>query len=527
MIVVAGALVGTHLVVRTAVPVDETRYLSVAWEMYSSGELLVPHLNGEPYSHKPPLLFWLIIGGWWAFGVSTVWARLVASLAAIALLGGVMLLARCLWPDRPWRWWIAAWLTVGSLLWVAIAPMTMMDGLLALWVVLWMVLLVSQERCRSWWKWPALAAVMGLGLLTKGPVMLLYTVPAAVGLGWWSSRQHDRSWRVALAGSVVIGVGLAALWAVPAALVGGETYAHELLWMQTSGRVVGGVTDAHPIYWYLVVGPLVLLPWAVWPSAWRAIGQWRRVLEERGSRLLVVWALPSFIGLSLAASKQPQYLLPIVPAAALFVAAGLDVLHGPPRRAAAVLPAAMLLTIATAPLIARYTSWFALPQWATTVPVPFAAVATVLAITPVLVSTVSWSRAVAGLATATVGTVAVVSAGVLTVGADAFDLRRPARAVAEHVRREPSAPIAHGASYHGQLHYFGRLERSVEVIDPSSVVVWFAEHPHGVAVLYLEEDHPALEHADLVQRFRTRTVSVWTASGVQSAERAGAWHVTR
>ena len=48
------------LVYRPVLPIDETRYLSVAWEMWLRGDFLVPHLNGEPYSHKPPLLFWLM-----------------------------------------------------------------------------------------------------------------------------------------------------------------------------------------------------------------------------------------------------------------------------------------------------------------------------------------------------------------------------------------------------------------------------------------------------------------------------------
>ncbi len=45
-------------------PVGETRYASVAWEMWQRGDFLVPHLNGELYSHKPPLLFWLMHAGW-------------------------------------------------------------------------------------------------------------------------------------------------------------------------------------------------------------------------------------------------------------------------------------------------------------------------------------------------------------------------------------------------------------------------------------------------------------------------------
>ncbi|MDX1698178.1 MAG: hypothetical protein R3308_07810, partial [Thiohalobacterales bacterium] len=44
---------------RPLVPADELRYIAVAWEMWQRGDFLVPYLNGEPYSHKPPLFFWL------------------------------------------------------------------------------------------------------------------------------------------------------------------------------------------------------------------------------------------------------------------------------------------------------------------------------------------------------------------------------------------------------------------------------------------------------------------------------------
>ena len=33
-----------------ALPIDETRYLAVAWEMRLHLDFLVPHLNGAPYS---------------------------------------------------------------------------------------------------------------------------------------------------------------------------------------------------------------------------------------------------------------------------------------------------------------------------------------------------------------------------------------------------------------------------------------------------------------------------------------------
>src|SRR6185312_2993924 len=79
-------LVAAGLYLRPPLPVDETRYLAVAWEMWNGGNYLVPHLNGIPYHHKPPLLFWLMTLGWAVFGVSETWARLVAPLFGLGTL---------------------------------------------------------------------------------------------------------------------------------------------------------------------------------------------------------------------------------------------------------------------------------------------------------------------------------------------------------------------------------------------------------------------------------------------------------
>ncbi len=47
-------LVLLALLTRPLFPMDETRYVALAWEMWQRGDFLVPYLNGEPYSHKPP-----------------------------------------------------------------------------------------------------------------------------------------------------------------------------------------------------------------------------------------------------------------------------------------------------------------------------------------------------------------------------------------------------------------------------------------------------------------------------------------
>src|SRR5262245_52740430 len=40
---------------------DEGRYAEIPREMLQRGDLVVPHLQGQPYLDKPPLLYWLVM----------------------------------------------------------------------------------------------------------------------------------------------------------------------------------------------------------------------------------------------------------------------------------------------------------------------------------------------------------------------------------------------------------------------------------------------------------------------------------
>lgn len=78
--VVLAALVA----MRPLLPIDETRYLSVAWEMWQSGDPVHLTKNGEMYTHKTPLLFGMINLVWLVTGVSEFAARLLALLVQLA-----------------------------------------------------------------------------------------------------------------------------------------------------------------------------------------------------------------------------------------------------------------------------------------------------------------------------------------------------------------------------------------------------------------------------------------------------------
>ena len=83
-------LFAVAVLLRPALPIDETRYLSVAWEMFLQKQYAVLSLNFQPYHHKPPMLFWLINAMWEMFGVS----RSAALIPIFAASASVMFLTQ-------------------------------------------------------------------------------------------------------------------------------------------------------------------------------------------------------------------------------------------------------------------------------------------------------------------------------------------------------------------------------------------------------------------------------------------------
>ena len=130
-ILLLAVLSALALFARPLTPIDETRYVGVAWEMWLKNEYLVLFKNGEPYSHKPPLLFWLVHAGWAVFGVNDTWPRLIPVLCGAATVGVTTRIALRLWPDAPQRAMRAAWILAGAMLFGVFTQVLMFDMLLA------------------------------------------------------------------------------------------------------------------------------------------------------------------------------------------------------------------------------------------------------------------------------------------------------------------------------------------------------------------------------------------------------------
>ncbi len=312
-------LVITALFCRPPLPIDETRYLSVAWEMWQNHQFLVPHINGLPYSHKPPLLFWLIQAGWEMFGVNGWSARMTAPIFALFSILLTRHLSGKLWPKQRQIQTIVPYLFLGTLFWSFYSTLTMFDMLISFFsLVAWFGLWTGRDG-RRYLCWLVYAAAAGLGILAKGPVILVYIVPPALFAPWWMDREKAGSWKVWYGGfflSVAAGILLALIWALPAAKSGGEQYRQALLLGQTAGRMVHSFAHQRPVYWYVLLLPFLLFPWPFCPSTWSAIRTLRPTSQVKFCLSSVV---PGFFLLSAISGKQIHYLLPLLPPIILLI----------------------------------------------------------------------------------------------------------------------------------------------------------------------------------------------------------------
>lgn len=467
------------LLLRPLIPPVETRYINVAWEMWSQGHFLVPVLNTEAYSDKPPLFFWMIHAGWALFGVSEWWPRLIPALLAAANTALVGVLASRLWPRLPQLRQLATWMMAGTLAWMIFAVALMFDMLLASCVLLGLIGLL-QAASGSWRGHALYALAIALGVLAKGPVILLHLLPPALLAPLWQASGSDlRRWYRRTAAAVAGGILLAGLWVVPAALFGGDAYREKILWTQTAGRVTDSFAHRRPWWFYFLALPLLALPWCIWPRVWSGA---RRLLEQgdRGLRFLLCGLVPVFIGFSAISGKQIHYLLPWLPGVVLLAAAGLAAASRDGEAVPLAVPALVWIAlpiVAAAAVILRAGGVAALSlPWALVCGLAAVAVAVALALRrlPPLAG-VRWIAA-GGSLVLTLLLVIFVTAPLAT----RYDVGPAARVIGRYA--SAGAPLASTSAYNGEFGFFARLTVPVRNVGAGGVAGWCARHPEGLVI---------------------------------------------
>lgn len=335
-------LAALSLGLRPLAPVDETRYATVAWEMWHSGQFILPSLNGALYEHKPPLLFWLVHAGWWVGGVGETWPRLIGPLALLANLWLLTRLAARLWPGRAGIGATASLVCLGTATFAVYGTAFMFDLPLLVFLFLGWISLHDAVRSGRWRDWLFFGLALAAAMLTKGPVAAVYLLPPLLALRAWAPAGSAPLAGARLAVALAVAFVLPLAWLLLANQVSGGELLHRVVHEQTLGRVQGELGHPRPVYWYLPWLPLLALPWVLWPPAWRALRATAKAHGDRGRRFIAVTVLAGFVILSLVGGKQVHYLLPLLALMALWLARGLADLPGARRVALAGLSVTVL-----------------------------------------------------------------------------------------------------------------------------------------------------------------------------------------
>ncbi len=349
---------------------DEPRNAGCTREMLARGDWITPVFDGELRTHKPILLYWLMMTAYTLFGVNEFAARFWSATSAIGTALLTYGIGRRMFSSTVGLW--AAVILVTTLMFDVAARAATPDALLMFWTTAAIAVYVwgthiPLPQChddtvagvpgRLFPIWPVAALMygcMGMAALAKGPVGVV--LPTAV-IGMYlliqrlpprlvAAPRHDAlsvlvrvqsllrpfapqhflrtcwSMRPLTALAVVLVVALpwygAVAWRTEGQWVRGFLMDHNIGRAAQSLEGHGGSVLYYPLA--LLVG---FFPWSVFaiPTALEIVHRLRSQATDRTAHVLALSWLGVYVGLfSIAQTKLPSYITPSYPAVALLVA---------------------------------------------------------------------------------------------------------------------------------------------------------------------------------------------------------------
>jgi 4-amino-4-deoxy-L-arabinose transferase-like glycosyltransferase len=305
---------------------DEPRYAEISKEMVNGGGWMTMHYNGNTYSDKPPVFFWLIAfssflwGGFSSFSV-----RFPSAFLGTLTVILTFIIGRNFFNSRTGFFSGLILATSGEFAYLSTranidVTLTFFVTSSFLCFVLWYQDWKSEGREKKYAKTLLIYGFylgMALGTLTKGPIGLLPLLVSLIYLliqkDWEGLKKMKLIYGMLLFFAIVLS------WYIPGVSKGGRTYLNETIFLHLVNYYVKGWQHIKPIYYYLYSFPLQFLPWIFFLPPAMTYGFSRGGREKKNFLFLLVWFSVMFIFFSLSKGKRSLYLLPLLPAASLIV----------------------------------------------------------------------------------------------------------------------------------------------------------------------------------------------------------------
>ncbi len=308
---------------------DEPRYAEVAREMVKGRDWILMHYNGNVYSDKPPLFFWLIgLSSYLWQGFTSFSVRFPSAFFGTLTVLLTFLIGKNLYDSR--TGFLGSLILATSFEFAYLSSRANIDTTLAFFTTasLYCFFLCyrqnrgdknRQEKDLNRFTIYGFYVGMAFATLTKGPVGFI--LPLLVSLFYLILRKDWKGIReMKLFPGMLLFLGIVLCWYLPAVLKGGREYLNQTLFLHSIARYSQGWAKGQPIYYYLYDFPTAFFPWIVFlPSAFVYAYSMRMVERRREFFFLSIWFAVIFIFFSLSKGKRGIYLLPLFPAASLLV----------------------------------------------------------------------------------------------------------------------------------------------------------------------------------------------------------------
>jgi 4-amino-4-deoxy-L-arabinose transferase-like glycosyltransferase len=308
---------------------DEPRYGEVSREMVKGGDWILMHYNGNVYTDKPPLFFWLVgLSSCLWQGFTSFSVRFPSAFFGTLTVLITFLIGKSLYSSR--TGFLGGLILATSFEFAFLSTRANIDTTLTFFVTVSLFCFFlwyrqnskeknAKEKDLSHFTIYAFYVGMAFATLAKGPVGFI--LPLLVGLIYLVVQKDWRGIReMKLLPGMLLFLGIVLSWYLPAVWKGGRDYLDQTLLVHSIARYSQGWAKGQPIYYYLYDFPTGFFPWTLFiPSAFVYAYSTKNVEKRREFFFLTIWFVVIFVFFSLSKGKRGIYLLPLFPAASLLV----------------------------------------------------------------------------------------------------------------------------------------------------------------------------------------------------------------
>ncbi|WP_457554162.1 phospholipid carrier-dependent glycosyltransferase [Desulfobacula sp.] len=303
---------------------DEVRYAEIPREMLSTGDWIVPRLNGLLYFEKPVMGYWLNGLGITLFGENAFAVRFFSAVSA-GLSALILFFLYSRFGSSTKKAVITTAVYLSFLFVYGLGVFNVLDGMFSFFLTACIGFFFMAWSCRGtprsyYWLLVITGIFCGFAFLTKG--FLAFAVPISIIIPFllWE-KDYKMIFRMSWI-PILVAVIIILPWAVLVHLKAPDFW-NFFFWNEHVKRFLSkGAQHKESFFYFFMILPAALFPWTFLTPASIA-GLRTKGIKTPLLRYALCWFVFPFLLFSISSGKLSTYILPCFPGLAILLATGI------------------------------------------------------------------------------------------------------------------------------------------------------------------------------------------------------------